>query len=136
MKARLKTGEEKELSKGVHMDKELNATIRLELKSKMVSRDYTTTSSYSPPQRFPIEIVISLDELDNTDNQENERLSHVLFRYHVTDSKEFTSFKSATPQYKRLKNWGLNSLNLRMTDQNDNIMTEGPGMIIVLHLRE
>ena len=45
------------------------------------------------------EMVISLDELDNTDNLENKRLSNVLLRYYVTDSKEFMNFQPVTPQY-------------------------------------
>ena len=41
MKVLLKTGEEKKLSKGVYMDKELNALTGLGMKSQLVHRDYT-----------------------------------------------------------------------------------------------
>ena len=50
------------------------------------------------------EVVISLDELDNTDNLEDGRLSNVLLRYHLTANGELMSFKAVAPQYKRLKN--------------------------------
>ena len=104
MKVLLKMGQEKELSRGVYKDEELNATIGLELKWKMVCHDYVF-------KRNKLERVtkmsISLDELENTDKMEIGRLSNNLFRYHVTDSKELTSFESATPQYRRLRNWGL-----------------------------
>ena len=50
------------------------------------------------------EIVIRSNELDNTDNLENGRLSQVLLRHYGTDSEEFTRYEQVTPQYKRLKN--------------------------------
>ena len=55
-----------------------------------------------------MDMVISLDELDNTNNLENGRLSNVLLRYYVIDSEEFTTYEPAMPQYKKLKNWELN----------------------------
>ena len=131
MKVLLKTDEEKELSKGVYMDKELNATIGLELKLKMVFCDYAFQKN---KLEHVMEMVISLNELDNTDNLEKGRPSNVLFRCHVTDSKEFTSLEPATPQYKKLKKGELTSLNLRMADQNGNIMIECPGTTVVLHI--
>ena len=81
-----------------------------------------------------MEVVISLDELDNADNLEDGKLSNVLLRHHMTSSKEFTNFEPVTPQYKKLKNREFTSLTLRMADQNDNSITDGPGMIIVLHI--
>ena len=40
-----------------------------------------------------------------------------------------------TPRYKRLKNGEIVSLTLRITDQNNNIITNGPGTTVVLHIR-
>ena len=99
----------------MYTDKELNALIGLE-KSQLDSREYVLKKN---KLEYVKEMVISLDELDNTDNLRNGRPSNVLFRYHVTDSKEFTSFEPTTPQCKKLKNRELTSLNLRMTDQSD-----------------
>ena len=79
------------------------------------------------------EITLNLDELDNSDNLEDEHPSNALFTYHVTDNKDFTHFESQTPQYRKLKNGEFTSLNLRITDQNNNIITDDPQVTVVLH---
>ena len=71
-------------------------------------------------------MVISLDELDNTDNLEDGRLSNVLLRYYVTDSEEFTRYEPVTPQYQRCKNWEFSSTNLRIMDQKNNPINDSP----------
>ena len=115
MNVQLKTCEEKKLPKGGYTDKELNALIESE-KSQLDSHDYIVKKN---ELKHVMEMVVSLNELDNTDNLENGRSSSVLFRNHVTDSKEFTSFEPTTSQYKKLKNGELTSITLRMADQND-----------------
>ena len=80
-------------------------------------------------------MVLSLDELDNTDNLEDGRLSNILLSYHVTGSEEFTSSEPVTPQYKRLKNGEFTSLTLRIRDQKDNSIIDCLRMAIVLHIR-
>ena len=52
----------------------------------------------------------------------------------MTDDKDFTHFEPQTPQYRKLKNGEFTSLNLRMTDQNNNIITDGPQVTVVLHI--
>ena len=81
------------------------------------------------------EIIISLDELNNSDNLEDGHHSNTLFTYHVTDDKDFTRFEPRTPQYRKLKNGEFTSLTLRITDQNNNIITDGPQVTIVLHIK-
>ena len=54
----------------------------------------------------------------------------------MTDNKDFMRFESDIPQYKALKNREFTSLNLRITDQNNNVMTDGPQVTVVLHIRE
>ena len=49
-------------------------------------------------------------------------------------SEDFMHFKPQTPRYKRLKNGEIVSLTLRITDQNNNIITNEPGTTI-LHIR-
>ena len=49
------------------------------------------------------EVVLSLDELDNTDNLEDGSLSNVLLRHNMTASGEFTHFEPVAAQYKNLK---------------------------------
>ena len=92
MKALLKTGKEKKLSKGVYTDKELNALIGLEMKLQLVSCDYAFKMN---KLEHLTEIVISLNKLDNTDNLENRRPSNILFRYHVTDSKRIHELRTS-----------------------------------------
>ena len=43
----------------------------------------------------------------------------------MTDDKDFTHFEPQTPQYRKLKNGEFTSLNLRITDQNNNIISDG-----------
>ena len=44
------------------------------------------------------EMIINLDELNNSDNLKDGRPSNELLTYHVTDDKDFTHFKPETPQ--------------------------------------
>ena len=82
------------------------------------------------------EITLNLDELNNSHNLEDGHPSNTLFTYHVDAHKDFTCFEPQTPQYRKLKNGEFTSLNLRITDQNNNIITDGPQVTVVLHLRE
>ena len=51
-----------------------------------------------------MEMIINLDELNNSINLKDGIPSNTLFTYHVTDDKDFTHFEPQTPQYKKLKN--------------------------------
>ena len=82
------------------------------------------------------EITLNLDELNNSDNLKDGRHSNELLTYHVTDDKDFTHFEPQTPQYRKLKNREFTSLNLRITDQNNNIIIDGPQVTVVLHIRD
>ena len=82
-----------------------------------------------------IEITLNLDEFNNSDNLKDGRPINELLTYHVTDDKDFMHFKPDIPQYKALKNGELTSLTLRITDQNNNIITYGPQVTVVLHIR-
>ena len=88
-----------------------------------------TKSGVSSP-----EMIINLNELDNSDNLKDGRPSNELLTYHMTDEKDFTRFEPLTPQYRKLKNGEFTSLNLRITDQNNNIITDGPQVTVVLHI--
>ena len=80
------------------------------------------------------EITLNLDELNNSVNLKDGRPSNELLTSHVTDDKDFTRFEPQTPQYKKLINGEFTSLNLRITDQNNNIITDGPQVTVVLHI--
>ena len=81
------------------------------------------------------EMIINLDELYNSFNLKDGRPSNELLTYHVTDDKDFTHFEPKTPQYRKLKNAEFTSLNLRIADQNNNVITDGPHVTVVLHIR-
>ena len=76
------------------------------------------------------EMIINLNELDNSDNLKDGRPSNELLTYHMTDDKDFMHFEPQIPQYRKLKNREFTSLNLRITDQNNNIVTDGPQCFI------
>ena len=80
-------------------------------------------------------ITITLNELDNSDNLEDGHPSNALFTYYVTAPEYFMGFEPHTPQYKKLKNGTITSLTLKITDQAGNIISDGPGTTVVLHIR-
>ena len=80
-------------------------------------------------------MVISLYELDNSNNLKDGKPSNTLFMYYVTGPEYSTCFEPVTPQYKKLKSSMINSLSLKITDQNNNIIADGPGTTIVLHIQ-
>ena len=82
------------------------------------------------------EMIINSNELNNSDNLKDGRPSNVLFTYHVADDKDFTRFEPQTPQCRKLKNGEFTSLNLRIADQNNNIITDGPQVTVVHHIHD
>ena len=80
------------------------------------------------------EITLNLDELNNSVNLKDGRPSNELLTYYMTDNKDFTCFKPQNPQYKKLKKGEFTSLNLRITDQNNNVISDGPQVTLVLHI--
>ena len=81
-------------------------------------------------------LIINLDELNNSVNLKDWRPSNELLTYHVTDDRDFMRFEPQTPQYKNLKNGEFTFLNLRITDQNDNFITDGRQVTVVLHVHD
>ena len=81
------------------------------------------------------EITLNLDELNNSDNLKDGRPSNNLLTYNVTSNEDFTCFETQTPQYRKLKNGEFTSLNLRIMDRNNNVITDGPQVTVVLHIR-
>ena len=129
----LKTGKKTVLNKGAYTDRELNSLIGTELKSQML--DSCNDVSRTNKLEKVTEMAISLEELDNSDNLEDGRPSNTLFTYYVTGPEYSTHFEPRTPQYKKLKNGTITSLTLRITDQNGNIITDGPGTTVVLQIQ-
>ena len=81
------------------------------------------------------EITLNLDELNNSINLKDGRPSNSLLTYYVNDDKDFMRFEPQYSQYKKVKNEEFTSLNLRITDQNNNVITDGPQITVVLHIR-
>ena len=129
----LKTGKKIVLSKGVYTDKELNSLMGTELKSQMLDsrNDVLRTNKLEKIMK----LTISLNELDNSDNLKDGQCSNALFMYYVTGPEYSTHFEPHTPQYKKLKSGMINSLALKITDQAGNIIADGPGMTVVLHIQ-
>ena len=133
MEVLLYTGKKIVLNKGVYTDKELDSLIGTELKSQMLdSRDDVLRTN---KLKKITKVVTSLNELDNSDNLEDGRPSNTLFTYYVTSPEDFTRFESRNPRYMKLKYVEIVSLTLKMTDQNNNIVSNGPGITVVLHIR-
>ena len=82
------------------------------------------------------EMIINLDELNNSINLKDGRPSNELLTYHVADDKDFMSFEPQTPQYRKLKNREFTFLNLRIADQNNNVITDGLQVTVVLHIHD
>ena len=127
------TGKKIVLNKGVYMDKELNSLIGTELKSQMLDscNDILRTNKLVNGTR----ISITLNELDNSDNLEDGKPSNTLFTYFVTSPEYFMHFEPQSPQYKKLKNDTITSLTLVITNQNNNIITDGLETTVVLNIR-
>ena len=81
----LKTGKKIVLNKGVYTNKELNSLIGMELKSQMLDsrNDVLRTNKLERITKM----IISLNELNNSDNLEDGRPSNILFTYYVTSSE-------------------------------------------------
>ena len=131
MKVQLKSGEEITLNKGVYTDKELNTLIGTELRVQMI--DFREDVLRAKKLEKVMKLTISLNELDNSDNLEDGKPSNTLFMYYVTGPEYSMNFEPHTPQYKKLKNGMITSLTLKITDQANNIITDGPGTTVVLH---
>ena len=77
MEVLLYTGKKIVLNKEVYMDKELDSLIGMELKSHMLdSRDDVLRTN---KLKKIMKVVISLNELDNSDNLEDGRPSNTLY---------------------------------------------------------
>ena len=122
----------KMIPKGAYAGRELISMLEgiVELNQFEVDDQVTKTNKL----KGITEITLNLDELNNSDNLKDGRPSNELLTYHVTDDKDFTCFEPQTPQYRKLKNGEFTSLNLRIADQNNNIITDGPQVTVVLHI--
>ena len=124
----------KMIPKGAYASRELISMLEgiIELNQFEVDDQVTKTNKL----KGITEITLKLNELNNSDNLKGGRPSNELLTYYVTDHKDFMRFEPQTPQDKKLKNGGFTSLNLRITDQNNNVITDGLQVTVVLHIRD
>ena len=121
------------IPKGAYAGKQLLSMLEgiIELNQFEVDGQVTKTNKL----KGIIEITLNLDELNNSVNLKEGRPSNELLTYYMTDDKDFTHFEPQNPQYNKLKNGEFASLNLRIMDQNNNVITDGPQVTVVLHIR-
>ena len=122
----------KMIPKGTYASRELLSMLEgiVELNQFGVDDQVTKTNKL----KGITEITLNLDELDNSDHLKDGRPSNNLLTYHTTSNEVFTCFEPQTPKYRKLKNGEFTSLNLRITDQNNNVITDGPQVTVVLHI--
>ena len=120
----------------------LNKTYTSRELSVLVERKIILTDLNNDPQIIKTnklskitDMIFNLNELDNSDNLKDGRPSNTLFACYVPGSEDFMCFEPKAPQYKKLKNGEIVSLTLRIMDQNNNIITNGPGTTVVLHIQ-
>ena len=122
----------KTISSGTYAGRQLLSIVEgiIELNQFEVDDQVTKTNKL----KGITEMIINLDELNNSVNLKDGRPSNELLTYHVTDDKDFMRFEPQNPQYKKLKNGEFTSLTLTINDQNKNIVTDGPQVTVVLHI--
>ena len=127
-------GSEKQILNGSYMKGELDAIVG----RKHILTDLSNDSQIIKTNKLAkvTDMIINLDELNNSDNLEDGHPINTLFTHYVFGSEDFTHFKPATPQYKKLQGGQIVSLTLRIMDQAGNLITNGPGTTVVLHIRD
>ena len=133
LKLKLVDGSEKEVLNKTYTSGELNAFV--EGKHIISNLDNDPQIIKTNKLATVTNMSLKLDELNNSNNLEDGHPRNTLFTYYMPGSENFTCFELATPRYKRLKNGEIVSLTLRIMDQNNNIITNGPGTTVVLHIR-
>ena len=133
LKLKLVDGSEKEVLNKTYTSRELNAFV--EGKHIISNLDNDPQIIKTNKLATVTNMSLKLDELNNSNNLEDGHPRNTLFTYYMPGSENFTCFELATPRYKRLKNGEIVSLTLRIMDQNNNIITNGPGTTVVLHIR-
>ena len=133
LKLKLVDSSEKEVLSKTYTSRELNAFVE----GKHIISDLNNDPQIINTNKLAkvTNMIFNLDEIDNTNNLKDGRPSNTLFTYYMPGSEDFTHFEQTNPRYKRLKNGEIVSLTLRITNQNNNIITKEPGTTVVLRIR-
>ena len=73
--------------------------------------------------------------MDNAENLIDGRPSNTLMTYHVERYDDVTQVEPTLPRYQKLKNVMFQSLTMKITNRNDEIVTDSLGTSVVLHIR-
>ena len=123
----------KMVSNGTYASRELISILEGIIEVNQFEIDDQVTKTYK--LKGITEITLNLDELNNSVNLKDGLPSNELLTYYMTSNEDFTRFEPQNPQYRKLKNGEFTSLNLRITDQNNNVITDGLQVTVVLHIR-
>ena len=133
LKLKLTDGSEKEVLSKTYTSRDLNAFVE----GKHINTDLDNNPQVIKTNKLAkvTNMSLNLDELNNSDNLEDGHPSNTLFMYYMSGSENFMHFEPQTPQYKALKYGEIVSLMLKITDQNNNIISNGLGTTVVVHIR-
>ena len=133
LKLKLVDGSEKQVLSKTYTSRELTAFVE----GKHIISDLGNDPQIIKTNKLAkvTNMIFKLDEIDNTNNLKDGHPSNTLFTYYMPGSEDFMHFEPDTPRYKRLKYGNIVSLSLRITDQNNNIITNGLGTTVVLHIQ-
>ena len=129
---KLVDGSEKQIVKKAYTIREIDALVERKLLLTYLSNDSRIIKTNKLAK--VTDMIFNLNELDNSDNLEGGKPSNTLCTYYMFGSQDYTHFEPKVPQYKKLKNGEIVSLTLKITDQNGNVTTNGPGTTVVLHI--
>ena len=92
----------KTIPSGTYAGRQLLSIVEgiVELKQFEIDDEVTKTNKL----KGIMEMIINLDELNNSINLKDGRPRNELLTYHVTDDKDFTCFEPQSPQYKKMEN--------------------------------
>ena len=131
---KLVDGSKKQILNGSYTKRELDVIVG----RKHILTDLSNDSQIIKTNKLAkvIDMIINLDELNNSNNLEDGHPSNTLLMHYVFGSEDFTRFEPTTPHYKKLKGGQIVSLTLRIMDQAGNVITDGPGMTVVVHIHD
>ena len=98
---KLADGSEKPILNGSYTKRELDAIVGKKHILTYLSNDSQIIKTNKLAK--VIDMIINLDELNNSHNLKDGRPSNTLFTHYVFGSEDFMHFEPATPQYKKLK---------------------------------
>ena len=126
-------GSEKQVLNKTYTSRELSALVE----RKTILTDLNNDSQIIKTNELPkiTDMIFNLNKLYNSDNLEGGRPSNILFTCYVSGSEDFMCFVPKAPQYKKLKNGEIVSLTLKIIDQTNNMITNGLGTTVVLHVQ-